>query len=61
METEEKHDVTPSIIQHSEIWNQSKRHHTSQSKQSDNDLNKMKETLLYVDKAKQSIPSIHPL
>ena len=62
-EGKQKYEVPPStVIQYSDIWNQSKRHHISQSKQSDNDLNKMKESLLYVDSdggnAKQPIPSI---
>ena len=44
-EGKQKYEVPPStVIQYSDIWNQSKRHHISQSKQSDNDLNKMKES-----------------
>ena len=64
IESEDKqkiNEITPSIIKYSDIWNQSQRHRVSQSKQSDNDLNKMKESLLYVDgdeKSKQPIPSI---
>ena len=62
-EGKQKYEVpSSSVIQYSDIWNQSKRHHISQSKQSDNDLNKLKESLLYVDggggNVKQPIPSI---